>query len=174
MDDVHCAGNETAITQCKHRGWRVTDCDHSKDAGVICTPKGKYTLTLDIYNFYLDWAVLLTLDGVTTASWYHLPLYWFNASFSNFFLLLLLLFFFLVFRNCTRFFFIAFDPCGTSIKWSTGIERWPRHTPWVTLNTGSTVTNQERTRKNRANSLNLITTYNVNRAVTVASRLLCP
>lgn len=54
MDDVHCAGNETAITQCKHREWRVTDCDHSKDAGVICTPKGKYTLTLDIYNFYSD------------------------------------------------------------------------------------------------------------------------
>ena len=30
---------------------RVTDCDHSKDAGVICAPKGKYTLTLDNCNF---------------------------------------------------------------------------------------------------------------------------
>ena len=41
LDDVECAGNETAISQCGHKGWRVTDCAHSQDAGVICMPKGK-------------------------------------------------------------------------------------------------------------------------------------
>lgn len=41
MDDVNCTGSETAISKCKHRGWRVTDCIHSKDASVICKPKGE-------------------------------------------------------------------------------------------------------------------------------------
>lgn len=41
LDDVDCIGNETALSQCKHKGWRVTDCVHSKDASVICTPKGE-------------------------------------------------------------------------------------------------------------------------------------
>ena len=41
MDDVSCTGSETAISKCKHRGWRVTDCVHNQDAGVVCKPKGK-------------------------------------------------------------------------------------------------------------------------------------
>lgn len=41
MDDVNCTGTETAISQCRHTGWRVTDCVHSKDVSVICMPKGK-------------------------------------------------------------------------------------------------------------------------------------
>lgn len=41
MDNVNCTGSETAITHCKHNGWRTTDCTHKQDAGVICTPKGK-------------------------------------------------------------------------------------------------------------------------------------
>ena len=41
MDDVNCTGSETAISQCVHKGWRVTDCKHNQDAGVICTPQGK-------------------------------------------------------------------------------------------------------------------------------------
>lgn len=39
MDDVNCTGNETAITYCKHKGWRTTDCTHKQDASVICIPK---------------------------------------------------------------------------------------------------------------------------------------
>ncbi|XP_041369837.1 deleted in malignant brain tumors 1 protein-like [Gigantopelta aegis] len=36
LDDVHCTGNETSITQCGHRDWRNNNCGHSEDAGVIC------------------------------------------------------------------------------------------------------------------------------------------
>lgn len=41
MDDINCTGQETAISQCVHRGWRVTDCKHNQDASVICIPKGE-------------------------------------------------------------------------------------------------------------------------------------
>ena len=46
LDHVKCSGNETAISQCSHKGWGVTDCAHNQDAGVICIPKGEI-------NYYL-------------------------------------------------------------------------------------------------------------------------
>ncbi|XP_051546810.1 deleted in malignant brain tumors 1 protein-like [Myxocyprinus asiaticus] len=36
MADVNCVGNETAVNNCESRKWGMNDCDHSKDAGVIC------------------------------------------------------------------------------------------------------------------------------------------
>ncbi|XP_022807798.1 deleted in malignant brain tumors 1 protein-like [Stylophora pistillata] len=39
LDNVQCVGNEASILQCNHRGWRVHDCRHDKDAGVVCRPK---------------------------------------------------------------------------------------------------------------------------------------
>ncbi|XP_078663425.1 uncharacterized protein LOC144906732 [Branchiostoma floridae x Branchiostoma belcheri] len=37
MDDVGCTGGETSISQCWHGGWGVHNCQHSQDAGVVCT-----------------------------------------------------------------------------------------------------------------------------------------
>ncbi|XP_060587607.1 deleted in malignant brain tumors 1 protein-like isoform X3 [Ruditapes philippinarum] len=38
LHGVYCNGTETSITQCPHREWGITDCDHHKDVGISCTP----------------------------------------------------------------------------------------------------------------------------------------
>ena len=51
LDDVHCEGNETSITQCSHRGWGVHNCGRAKNAGVACRQlKGE--LDYDLANNY--------------------------------------------------------------------------------------------------------------------------
>lgn len=36
LHDVHCQGVERNFSQCKHRGWRRTGCNHYEDVGVKC------------------------------------------------------------------------------------------------------------------------------------------
>ncbi|XP_052635506.1 antigen WC1.1-like [Harpia harpyja] len=37
MDDVGCTGTESALSDCKHKGWGENNCEHTLDAGVMCS-----------------------------------------------------------------------------------------------------------------------------------------
>uniref|UniRef100_UPI0037E74215 uncharacterized protein isoform X1 n=2 Tax=Semicossyphus pulcher TaxID=241346 RepID=UPI0037E74215 len=36
MDDVSCRGNESELTECRHRGFGIHNCGHHEDASVVC------------------------------------------------------------------------------------------------------------------------------------------
>uniref|UniRef100_A0A3B4CUW5 SRCR domain-containing protein n=1 Tax=Pygocentrus nattereri TaxID=42514 RepID=A0A3B4CUW5_PYGNA len=56
MDNVACSGSESTLKNCKSPGWGKHNCDHSKDAGVVCSGM---VLTLH-YTNKGPWARLLT------------------------------------------------------------------------------------------------------------------
>ncbi|NXJ86618.1 DMBT1 protein, partial [Trogon melanurus] len=37
LDDVHCDGSESALTQCELNNWGEHNCQHSEDAAVVCS-----------------------------------------------------------------------------------------------------------------------------------------
>ncbi|KFO09019.1 Deleted in malignant brain tumors 1 protein, partial [Balearica regulorum gibbericeps] len=37
LDDVKCNGNEVSLSDCNHSGWRIHNCGHYEDAGVVCS-----------------------------------------------------------------------------------------------------------------------------------------
>lgn len=41
LSGVDCNGMESSIFECDHSGLTVPNCDHSEDAGVVCSPNGQ-------------------------------------------------------------------------------------------------------------------------------------
>ncbi|NWQ83900.1 DMBT1 protein, partial [Columbina picui] len=37
LDNVNCNGNEVSLEHCAHQGWRIHNCAHYEDAGVVCS-----------------------------------------------------------------------------------------------------------------------------------------
>uniref|UniRef100_A0A3P8SND0 Soluble scavenger receptor cysteine-rich domain-containing protein SSC5D n=1 Tax=Amphiprion percula TaxID=161767 RepID=A0A3P8SND0_AMPPE len=46
LDDIECTGHEKTIADCPHRGFGEHDCDHSEDAGVVCSGRPPPTVRL--------------------------------------------------------------------------------------------------------------------------------
>uniref|UniRef100_A0A8C5E7K8 SRCR domain-containing protein n=1 Tax=Gouania willdenowi TaxID=441366 RepID=A0A8C5E7K8_GOUWI len=36
LDDVHCSGNESSITECSHLGFGIHNCNHHEDSSAVC------------------------------------------------------------------------------------------------------------------------------------------
>ena len=51
LDSLECTGSETALDQCSHNGLWIHNCQHSEDAGVVCSGKNVCTLTLQIGHY---------------------------------------------------------------------------------------------------------------------------
>lgn len=47
LSNVRCRGNENALTQCAHAGWRNHHCTHNRDAGVHCRGESDESAALE-------------------------------------------------------------------------------------------------------------------------------
>ena len=62
LDGVGCSGNEAKISDCYHNGWRIHDCIHDEDAGVLCTGTIPGKPLCNIFVFFLFHCILLVLS----------------------------------------------------------------------------------------------------------------
>ncbi|XP_062376583.1 galectin-3-binding protein A-like [Sardina pilchardus] len=56
LDDLRCKGSESYLSSCGFQSWGVTDCSHSKDAGVVCDVDPAF----NIPNYPLDHSIALS------------------------------------------------------------------------------------------------------------------
>ena len=60
LNELNCNGTEVTIADCAHRGWGDHDCEHSQDAGVICTgSNGMLIICLILYVYiqHTTWCI---------------------------------------------------------------------------------------------------------------------
>ena len=69
LTDVQCTEDDQSLAECAHSGWGISTCDHSQDAGVICTSAS------DVGKFFISFAYKL-LASVIEICRHRLYEYW--------------------------------------------------------------------------------------------------
>uniref|UniRef100_A0A8C5U6F4 SRCR domain-containing protein n=1 Tax=Malurus cyaneus samueli TaxID=2593467 RepID=A0A8C5U6F4_9PASS len=64
LDNVNCAGSELSLFQCSNNGWGVHNCQHSEDAGVVCSGTIVATISLVGGSHRCEGRVEISKSGV--------------------------------------------------------------------------------------------------------------
>ncbi|NXH14165.1 DMBT1 protein, partial [Bucco capensis] len=67
LDDVECTGTETSFSQCRLQNWKVHNCNHEEDAGVVCS--GAYVLVcMYVYRAVCEYRCVCMCTGVCVST----------------------------------------------------------------------------------------------------------
>eukprot|EP00057_Strongylocentrotus_purpuratus_P022278 XP_011676752.1 PREDICTED: deleted in malignant brain tumors 1 protein-like [Strongylocentrotus purpuratus] len=70
LDEVQCAGTESRLTDCKHRGIGEHNCAHIEDASVVCDDKGGMSVKMIVGAVVGSSIMLLIIIGVASLVYY--------------------------------------------------------------------------------------------------------
>ncbi|XP_038069553.1 scavenger receptor cysteine-rich type 1 protein M130-like [Patiria miniata] len=67
LDRIYCWGSESRLVECYHSLWKVTDCTHQEDVGVICFDES--VVLAPVYIVAISLLAIMILLSVTSCLW---------------------------------------------------------------------------------------------------------
>lgn len=72
LSEISCTGREKSLLECDHSGWGVNNCDHRKDAEIVCysppTEKPSHYVSLKIVSTRTQKSLFSSTKAVTSTT----------------------------------------------------------------------------------------------------------